>query len=153
GGGRVDWDAPVGPWGAHRAIARCDCAGRRGQQLDAPDDGAWTDDEPVPNVAGHGDRIDFAVEKIAGEQRADFGREEKRARSARPDHAAHVDRLDPEAVPGEEELSPPGVPEGEGEHPAQAVDALRAPAAIGLEDDLCIGARSEAGAFALELPA
>ena len=52
-----------------------------------------------------------------------------------------------EAVTGAEQTAAGSIPEGEGEHAVEALEAVRAPDAVGLEDDLRIGvAAVEAGA-------
>jgi hypothetical protein len=43
--------------------------------------------------------------------------------------------------------------DGEGEHAAEMVDAVRAPFLIGMEDDLGVGAGAEAVAMGLQFPA
>src|SRR5205823_5444321 len=54
------------------------------------------------------------------------------------------ERLLAEPVPRQEEAAPAAVPDAEGEHPAQAADALRSPLLVGVDDRLGVGARAEA---------
>ncbi|MCX5682226.1 MAG: hypothetical protein NT049_00875 [Planctomycetota bacterium] len=50
-----------------------------------------------------------------------------------------VQRLDAEAVAGQEEPPPRGVVDRKGEHAVEAVEALLAPLLVGMEDDLGVG--------------
>ena len=139
--------------GGEHAVVGGDRASGRRKQLHPPDDGARPDDEAVPDVAGQRNRIDLPFEHLAGEQGADLGGEEDRARPSGPGDAAQVEGLDAEAVASEEHRPLRCIPQGKGEHPSQSRDAVRAPARIRLEDDLRVAARAEPGALALQLPA
>ena len=58
-------------------------------------------------------------------------------------HPGRVQWLDAEAVAGQQQGPFPLVPHGEGEHPAEALHASGAPFAIGVENDLGVGAGGE----------
>ena len=62
-----------------------------------------------------------------------------------------VQRLDPIAVAGEEERTRITVPNREGEHPVQAMDARRPPLLIRLQHDFGIGAGVELVPLGLEV--
>ena len=61
------------------------------------------------------------------------------------------ERLDPEAVAREEQRAPPSVPDREGEHPPQAVEAAHPVSFVEAQQDLGVGARAKAGAGPEEL--
>ena len=63
-----------------------------------------------------------------------------------------VERLDAQAVAGQEQHPLPFVPEAEGEHAAEAIDAAFAPFLPGVDDHLGIAMRPEDVAFRLKLP-
>ena len=121
-----------------RAVAVRDGPGGRRKQLDATNDGVGPDDEAVPHIAGETDRVDFALEKVAREERANLGGEEQRAFATSPPDGAEIQRLDAEAVTREQQRAQRGVPQRECEHPAKTAHAIHAPARVGLEDDLRI---------------
>ena len=81
------------------------------------------------------------------QQRLRFGRE--RQPSGQP---RHVQRLDAEVVPGQEERVLPTVPNGHGEHPVEAPQALGSPLPVGGQHDLGVAPRAEAPALGDQLP-
>ena len=88
--------------------------------------------------------IDHGVE-AAREETLRLGGEEDRARRLR-----EVERLDPEAVAGEEEAVPPRIPEREGEHALQPADRVHALLLVEVGDHLDVRAGAEAMAPSFE---
>ena len=80
------------------------------------------------------------------EQRLDLGSEHHARREL-----GVVERLDAEAVAGEQQPPRRAVPHREGEHAAEAVDAALAPLLVAVDDDLGVGAGAEAMAVRQEL--
>jgi hypothetical protein len=68
-------------------------------------------------------------------------------------HVAVVEGLDPEAVAGEDEPAPRGVPDRHREHPAQALGEAPPPLLVAVDEHLRVRARPEPMAGPLELPA
>ena len=64
-----------------------------------------------------------------------------------------VERLDPEAVPGQPQLAGPAVPQGEREHAPEAPDHLAALAEVEREHDLGVGVAPEPVPLGFELRA
>ena len=50
-----------------------------------------------------------------------------------------VERLDAEPISGQKEATAPAVPDGEGEHAVESLDASLPPLVVGMDDDLGIG--------------
>ena len=50
-----------------------------------------------------------------------------------------VERLDPDAVAGEEERAAPSIPERDAEHPAQVRERVLAPLLVGVHDGFGVG--------------
>jgi hypothetical protein len=94
------------------------------------------------------DGVQRGVDPAAREQPRQGGAEAQRAADL-----GEVQRLDAEAVAGEDEPAGPPLDEGEGEHAQEAVDAAVAPLGVGLRDDLRVARGEEAVAEALELRA
>ena len=67
--------------------------------------------------------------------------------------AAHgvAERLDPEAVAGEDEAPATAVPEPERPHAVEMLEAIRAPLGVRVEDDLRVGLGAELRPLSLEL--
>ncbi len=82
-----------------------------------------------------------------GEQRFEFGAEEEGAVVEQ----GVEQRLDAEAVAGQEQGFAVAVPQGEGEHAAEAVDAALAPGFPGVDDDFGVAAGVEDVAQRLQL--
>ena len=61
----------------------------------------------------------------------------------------HEQRLDPERVTGAEQFTGDGVPQREGEHPAQPRQRVGAPVVVGGDDGLAVAVGGEDGAMAL----
>jgi len=84
------------------------------------------------------DRIERGIDTTTGEQRLHAGGE------AQPHTFERViQRLDAEAVAGEEQRAMAQVADGEGEHAVEMLDAFFAPGVIGLEDHLAVALREE----------
>ncbi len=73
-----------------------------------------------------------------GEDRLHFAGEDDA-----PGGPGDVHRLFAEAVPGEEEFALSAIPEGEGEHAVEALEAVRAPLLVGAKDGLRIARGAE----------
>src|SRR2546429_2126071 len=61
-----------------------------------------------------------------------------------------VERLLAQAIPREQQSPPGAVPEGEGEHAPQPLDARRPERLVGLQDDLGVALRPEGAPFRLQ---
>jgi hypothetical protein len=96
----------------------------------------------VGQVAHDGLRIERKLQPRHGGQTVELRAEEQAALLQGVEEGLFA-----EAVTGAEQTAPGGIPEGEGEHAVEALEAVRAPDAVGLEDDLRIGmAAVETGA-------
>ena len=103
------------------------------------EDGAWFGDVAEGEVFLDGAGVDIALEAAVGEQRLEFGAEEEGAVVEQ----GVEQRLDAEAVAGEEKRFAVAVPEGKGEHAAETVDAFFAPGFPGVDDDFGVAAGVE----------
>jgi hypothetical protein len=72
------------------------------------------------------------------DERLDLRTEQQVVAGARP-----VQRLDPVSIAGDEERALVAIPDGEGEHAVEALDAARAPLAVGEQHDLGVGVRAK----------
>ena len=108
--------------------------------------------EAVPEVGRHGCGVEPARHRSAGQERADLGGEEHGllAGVALSDDRP-VERLDAHGVPHEMDRTGAGVPEGQGEDPAEAHDRIDAPALVRPEDDLRVAGGAEGLALGLEI--
>jgi hypothetical protein len=119
-----------------------------GQQRDAGEQRALGEQVLEGEVLDQGLGIQLGPEGGMGEHRLDL-----RAEQEGPVAAGPVERLDAEAVPGQQQLAPLGVPERDREHPVQALERPLPPLREGAQHDLGVGARAEAVAGRLQLGA
>ena len=89
--------------------------------------------------------VGLGANQPALEDRLDLRPEQQPAAGYRP-----VERLDAEAIAREQQPAARGVPDGEGEHAAQVLDAGVAPLLVGVDDRFRVGARAIAVAGRLE---
>ena len=101
--------------------------------------------EPERQVGGERLLVEVARRRRMLEDRLDLGAEEHALRQQRV-----VQRLDAEPIAGEEELAPARVPDREGEHPVQALDARGALLLVEVDDRLGVGRGPEAVPARLE---
>src|SRR5439155_7953981 len=109
-------------------------------------DGGRAGDVATAQVVVQRPGVDLAFGQPRGDQRLDLRGEAEAPRPARVE-----ERLDPEAVPGEDE--PPGraVPDGEREHAVQPRDAVGPVVLVDVDDRLAVASGLEAMAACLEL--
>ena len=123
----------------------------RRQDGDAPVDGARGGDAEPGEVFPDGGGVDLARHAAAGEQGVELGGEDQ----ARVRQPGVVERLDAQRIAGGEEGVLPRVPDGEGEHPAQAWQAGRSVGGVGSEQHLGVAVGMErpagGGEFGLQL--
>src|SRR5262245_4913186 len=62
-----------------------------------------------------------------------------------------VERLDPQAIAGKQNPPPAGIPDREGEHPPQAIDAARSDVLVEMNDRFRVAGSLERVAAALEI--
>ena len=132
-------DIPVFARLADRLAAAQQQGVGRGQFFGLLEDGARLGDVAEGEVFLDGAGVDFALEAAVGEQRLEFGAEKEGAIVEQ----GVEQRLDAEAVAGEKQGFAVAVPEGEGEHAAEAVDAALAPGFPGVDDDFGVAAGVE----------
>src|SRR6266542_4594825 len=89
--------------------------------------------------------VDVAADIRMAEQRFDLGGEEQE-----PVSVAVIERLLAQAIPREEQPPAAPVPDGEGEHPTQMIDARLAERLVGAKQHLAVAACPEAVAPALQ---
>ena len=94
----------------------------------------------VRQVAQQPVGVQLTRDAVAGQQRADLGAERKVAAVG----TGVVERLDAKSIARQEQFAAAAVPDGEGEHAAQPLEAVCAPARICPQDDLRIGVRAPA---------
>jgi hypothetical protein len=116
--------------------------------LDPPEERAGAERVPAEQVVGEALQVEVRLDPRQGEDRLDLGREGQRV--GRP---GDEQRLDPQPVPGQEERGRQVVPDGEGEHAVQPVQAPGAPSIVGVKDHLRVGSGLEGVARPLELRA
>jgi hypothetical protein len=92
------------------------------------------------------ERVDVARHARVDEDRARLGAEPQRPVAMRP-----VQRLLAHPVAGEQQLAATGVPEREGEEPAQALDAARAELLVEVQHDLGVAGAAEGVAAGAQL--
>ena len=110
------------------------------------EDGARFGDIAEGEIFFDGTGVDFAPEAAVSEQRLEFGSKKKGAIVEQ-----RVEQwLDTEAVTGKEEGFAVAIPEGEGEHAAETVDAVFSPGFPSVDDDLCVAAGVEGVTEGLE---
>src|SRR5207244_11778833 len=119
-----------------------------GEAVHVPVDGGGAGDVATAQVVVQRPGVDLAVGQPRGGERLDLRGEAEAPRPARVE-----ERLDPEAVPGEDE--PPGraVPDGEREHAVQPRDAVGPVVLVDVDDRLAVARGLETMAACLELRA
>lgn len=96
--------------------------------------------------AGMTSRLRRRVDAAAGEERLDLAREPDR-----PAVVSVVERLDAEGVARREQTAPPGVPDHERVHTAQALDHGRAVAPVEVQQAFRVAGRAEAASLRFKL--
>ena len=91
------------------------------------------------------DRVQLPLHGRVGEDRLDLGGEDQ-ARGI----AVHVQRFDAQAITGQEKAAAPLVPDREGEHAPELLEAARTERLVQAEHDLGVAARPEGVAVALQ---
>ena len=119
-----------------------------GEAVHVPVDGGGAGDVATAQVMVQRPGVDLAVGQPRGDQRLDL-----RGEAEAPGPARVEERLDPEAVPGEDE--PPGraVPDRQREHAVQPRDAVGPVVLVEMDDRLAVARGLEAMAARLELRA
>src|SRR5262249_37124046 len=120
----------------------------RRQLADAAEHRGRSGDELVAQVVVQGLDVHLAGDVGVLEDRLDLGAEQEAVGAL-----GVVERLDPDAVAGQEELAGPAVPQGEGEEAAEALDAPWAPRLVGVHHHLAVAPAAEPMAEDLQLPA
>ena len=111
---------------------------RRWQLPDGAEDRVGGRHVLVGQVVDERPRIELAGHVGVNEERLQLRGEEKRVRES-----CVVERLLPEAIASQDEAPPRPVPEREGEHAFEPVEAGRAVVLVGVENDLGVGAARE----------
>ena len=117
-----------------------------GQHGDAGEERALGEEVLEGEVFRHAGEVDLGGEAGMLKQRLDLRREDEGVAGTRI-----VERLHPVAVPRQQELAFPPVPEREGEHAVEAGKGVLSPLRQGLQHDLRVGVRPEAPAVLLQL--
>ena len=126
---------------------RSQCAG--GSLRMSLEDGAWCRHHGVQGEQiVERNRIDPTADPAGGDQCL-----RGRGKAQPAVGLAPIQRLDPEAIAGEEELVPVGVPDRKREHPVQSLDAAFSPGMPGLEDHLGVAVGEETVAAIAQLAA
>jgi hypothetical protein len=110
----------------------------RGQAPHVAVDRARVVDRESEQAVAQRERVEAAIEACHRDQRSGFRGEADAARVERV-----VERLDAERVAGQHQPAPPRVPQGEREHPAQALHEGRGRLLVEVEQDLAVAAGAQ----------
>ena len=122
--------------------------GRRGELVDAPEEGVAVGEVAQRDVVPEPVEVDLAPDEARGEHALDLGGEDQGLPGDRVE-----ERLLPEVVAREHEPARRAVPEPDREHAAQAPDARGAQLLVEVQDHLDVGRGAEAVAAAGQLGA
>jgi hypothetical protein len=137
--GLAERELPVA-LGARRTAVRAHCRAMAGRQHpDAGEERAVVEGVLEREVLEQARQAHLDAEGGVLEERLDLRAEQQLRAGLRV-----VERLDPVAVTRHEQLPGPPVPEREGEHAVEALDARRPPLLVGVDDDLAVGSGAEA---------
>jgi hypothetical protein len=129
-----------------RSVGRHDHALAGPELADPAEHRAWRGRESKRQVVAEGVLVEVARDGGVLEQGLGLRAEDEAVRQPR-----EVQRLDAEAVASEDEPPARGIPDREGEHPLEALDACRALLLVEVDDRLGVGVGPVAMALRLEL--
>ena len=115
--GKAGWDVPVAAYG-DVAVAMEGQAVAGGQLMNPLEDGSWRRHVLVGEVLVQGVKVDLSPDVGVGQQRLQLRGEDEAA-----GRDGVVEGLLAHPVPGQEQLLPAPVPDGEGEHAVQGLQA------------------------------